>query len=182
MADVETIPQTPDIEDTVAEVEGTSPEPHGEHVDPGTVDPDSVPQDDTLVDNAVHDVINPIITQENTQPGDTPVDPVPSTKPEVTKKLDPKAAVTASKDKLVISAKARGLPIKSGPPTPTVKKVRLPHLSLMQIHLNHGCIGIELWRVWVWSYKTTPWEQDSGCYACSSENHHLYSLIFEKIY
>lgn len=134
MVDVETILQTSDIEDIgdFVEVDGPSPETHGEHEAAGVVEPGPVSQDDTPADGAVHDdAINPVITQEDTQPDDTPIDAAPSTKPEVTKKLNSKAVVTAGKDKLVISAKAKGAPTKSGPPTPTVKKVRLPHLSLM---------------------------------------------------
>lgn len=135
MVDVETTPQTYNIEDTddFVEVDGPSPETHDEHEAAGVVEPDPVLQDDTPADGAVHDdAINPVITQEDTQPEDTPTDAAPSsTKPEVTKKLNSKAVVTAGKDKLVISAKAKGAPTKSGPPTPTVKKVRLPHLSLM---------------------------------------------------
>ncbi|OJA16140.1 hypothetical protein AZE42_00081 [Rhizopogon vesiculosus] len=134
MADIETIPHTPDIEDTADFVDlgdGTSTETHGEHEAAGVVDPEPVPQDDTPAYDAVHDdAINTIITQEDTQPADTPGDAAPVTKPEVTKKLNPTAAVTASKDKLVISAKAKGAPTKSGPPTPTVKKV-----------LNSGAFG-----------------------------------------
>lgn len=135
MADVETISQTPDIEnagDFVAVIDSTSSETHGEHEATGMLDPEPVSQDDnTPLDGAVHDVISPINTQEDTQPSDTPGEAAPASKPEVTKKLNPKAAVIAGKDKQVISAKGKVAPTKSGPPTPTVKRVRLPHLSLM---------------------------------------------------
>ncbi|KAG1757714.1 hypothetical protein EDB19DRAFT_59159 [Suillus lakei] len=134
MAEIETIPQTTDLEtavDFVAE-DSVSPEPHGGHEAFVVVDPDPTTQDEIgpPADAAVgDDVIDPMVMQEATQPGDTPKDAAPATKPEVTKKLTaPKAVVKVGKDKPVISAKAASA--RSAPPTPTVKKV-----------LNSGTFG-----------------------------------------
>jgi len=136
MANIETIPQTTEPENAivpVAEVHGVSPEAYGEHE---VSDLKSAAQDETNeigtpADGAPDDdVIHPAVTQGATQPGDTPKDAAPVSKPEVTKKLTASnAAATAGKDKPVISARTAST--KSGPPTPTVKKVRLPHLNVM---------------------------------------------------
>ncbi|KAG1908235.1 uncharacterized protein F5891DRAFT_992179 [Suillus fuscotomentosus] len=133
MADIENIPRTTDLETAVnfAAEDGVSPEPHDEHeafvVVEGPVTQDEIgsPADGAVDD----DVINQIVMQEATQPGDTPKDAAPATKPEVTKKLTaPKAVLKTGKEKPVISAKA--VPTRSAPPTPTVKKV-----------LNSGTFG-----------------------------------------
>ncbi|KAG1800949.1 uncharacterized protein HD556DRAFT_1340980 [Suillus plorans] len=133
MADTENIPPTTDLETAVnfAAEDGVSPEPHDEHEafvvveEPVTQDEIGSPADGAVDD----DVINQIFMQEATQPGDTPKDAAPATKPEVTKKLTPpKAVLKTGKEKPVISAKA--VPTRSAPPTPTVKKV-----------LNSGTFG-----------------------------------------
>lgn len=138
MADIENIPRTTDLETAVnfAAEDGVSPEPHDEHEafvvveEPVTQDEIGSPADGAVDD----DVINQIVMQEATQPGDTPNDAAPATKPEVTKKLTaPKAVLKTGKEKPVISAKA--VATRSAPPTPTVKKVCLPHLSLTQFIL-----------------------------------------------
>ncbi|KAG2159717.1 uncharacterized protein EDB93DRAFT_1111642 [Suillus bovinus] len=133
MADIENIPRTTDLETAVnfTAEDGVSPEPHDEHEafvvveDPATHDKIGSPADGVVDD----DVIDQVIMQEATHPGDTPKDAAPATKPEVTKKLTaPKAVLKIGKDKPVISAKVA--PTRSAPPTPTVKKV-----------LNSGTFG-----------------------------------------